>query len=211
METLVAKITSAEFRAIDFPEAEEREFIFELINGEIVARNYPTAMHQLTLGELHLIFTQHLRVNKLGKIIMAPFGIVLDDFNDVQPDLTVVLAANQHIIKQEGIYGVPDLVVEIISPSSIRTDRKTKFRLYEDMGIAEYWLVDTKNRSIEVYQLTETGYSMHALAAETGLVESLLLPGLTVDVEQVFGLRDSVFGELPQSPETNLSEAPRQL
>ena len=171
---------------MDFTEQEEREFIFELINGEIVARNYPTATHQLTLGEFYLLISQHVKANKLGKVILAPFGIVLDDFNDVQPDLSVVLTANLHYITEEGIYGAPDLVLEIISPSSIKTDRKTKFSLYEEMGIAEYWLVDTKNQSIEVYQLSETGYTMHAFAAETGLVESIILPGLTVDVGAVF-------------------------
>ncbi len=54
------------------------------------------------------------------------------------------------------------------------------------MGITEYWLVDTQNRSVEVYQLCETGYTMHAFAAETGLVDSPVLPGLTVDVGAVF-------------------------
>lgn len=186
METLIGKLTSSEFRAMDFTEQEEREFIFELINGEIVARNYPTATHQLTLGELYLLIVQHVKANKLGTVVLAPFGIVLDNFNDVQPDLSVVLTVNQHIITEEGIYGAPDLVLEIISPSSIKTDRKTKFSLYEEMGIAEYWLVDTKNQSIEVYQLRETGYTMHAFAAETGLVDSLVLPGLTVDVGAVF-------------------------
>lgn len=134
METLVAKITSAEFRAIDFTEAGEREFIFEPINGEIVARNYPAATHQLTLGEMHFLFIQHVKANKLGKVVMAPFGIVLDDSNDILPDLSVVLTPNQHIITEEGIYGAPDLVLEVISPGSIKTGRKTKFILYERNG-----------------------------------------------------------------------------
>ena len=113
---------------------------------------------------------------------------MLDTFNGVQPDLMIVLESRRDIITEEGIYGTPDLVLEIVSPSSIKTDRKTKFRLYEEMGISEYWLVDTKNQSIEVYRLRETGYTMHAFAAETGFVDSLVLPGLTVDVGAVFGV-----------------------
>jgi Uma2 family endonuclease len=188
METLVGKLTSSEFRAMDFTEQEEREFIFELINGEIVARNYPAAIHQRTLRDLFRKIDAHVIQQKLGEVLFAPFGVVLDDFNDVQPDLMVVLESRRSIITEEGIYGVPDLVLEIISPSSIKTDRKTKFSLYEEMGIAEYWLVDTKNRSIEVYQLRETGYTMHAFAAETGLVDSIILPGLRVDVGAIFNV-----------------------
>lgn len=122
---------------MDFTEQETKEFIFELINGEIVARNYPGATHQLILGDLVMAFILFLHERNPGEVLFAPFGVVMDDFNDVQPDLMFVQSANRHIIKEEGIYGVPDLVLEVISPSSAKTDRKTKFRLYEDMGVAE--------------------------------------------------------------------------
>ena len=186
MQTLTRPITYQEFREMDFEEEDLKEFIVELIDGEIVPRNYPTATHQRILAELHLLIGNHVKTNQLGRVLFAPFGVVLDNFDDVQPDLMFVAAANQSIIQEEGIFGVPGLLVEIISPSSIKTDRGKKFKLYERMRVAEYWIVDINNRSIEVYQWNESGYELMSLAAETGEVESFVLTELRVAVEGLF-------------------------
>ncbi len=171
---------------MEFEEEELKEFIFELIDGEILPRNYPTASHQRVLKRLVVQFDAIVTEKKLGEILFAPFGVVLDNFNDVQPDLIFVSTAKQAIIREDGIFGVPDLLVEIISPSSIKTDRGKKFKLYERMGVAEYWIVDINNRSIEVYQRQESGYELGAFAAETGAVESFVLTGLRIDVGGLF-------------------------
>jgi Uma2 family endonuclease len=186
MQTLTRPITYQEFREMNFEEQELSEFVFELINGEIVARNYPTASHQQILADLHLIIGSHVKTNQLGRVLFAPFGVVLDDFDDVQPDLIFVSTAKQDIIREDGIFGVPDMLVEIISPSSIKTDRGKKFRLYERMGVAEYWIVDINNRSIEVYQRLEVGYELMSFAVEKGEVESFVLTGLRVAADSLF-------------------------
>ncbi len=186
MQTLIRPITYQEFREMDFEEQELKEFIFELIDGEIVARNYPTATHQRVLFELSMLIGGHVRTNQLGEVLFAPFGVVLDGFNDVQPDLMFVSQAKREIIQEEGIFGVPDLLVEIISPSSIKTDRGKKFKLYERMNVTEYWIVDVNNRSIEVYQRQESGYEMVSFAVEKGEVESVVLNGLLVEVGSLF-------------------------
>lgn len=171
---------------MEFDESELSEFIFELINGEIVARNYPTASHQRVLLKLTLLFGNHVEAGKLGEVLFAPFGVVLDDFDDVQPDLMFVTTARREIIQEDGIFGVPDLVIEIISPSSIKTDRGKKFRLYERMNLPEYWIVDINNKSIEVYQRQESGYEMVSFATGQGAVESFVLAGLRVSVDGLF-------------------------
>jgi len=171
---------------MEFEEQELKEFIFELINGEILARNYPTASHQRILFELTLLIGSHVKSNQLGRILFAPFGVVLDGFSDVQPDLMFISTAKQDIIQEEGIFGVPDLLVEIISPSSIKIDRGKKFKLYERMGVAEYWIIDVNNRSIEVYQQQDTGYELASFAVEKGDVESVVLTGLRVAVDTLF-------------------------
>lgn len=186
MQTLTRPISHQAFRAMEFDEQELKEYIFELIDGEIVLRNYPTATHQRILADLHLLIGNHVKTNQLGRVLFAPFGVVLDDFDDVQPDLIFVTAAKQDIIREDGIFGVPDLLVEIISPSSIRTDRGKKFKLYERMNVPEYWIVDINNRSIEVYQRQESGYELVSFAAEQGAVESLTLTGLHVEVGTLF-------------------------
>ncbi|GAB3640947.1 Uma2 family endonuclease [Spirosoma arcticum] len=186
MQTLTRPISYREFREMEFAEHELEEFIVELIDGQIVPRNYPTATHQRILADLHLIIGSHVKTSQLGRVLFAPFGVVLDDFDDVQPDLMFVTAAKQNIIREDGIFGIPDLLVEIISPSSIRTDRGKKFKLYERMDVPEYWIVDINNRSIEVYQRQESGYELVSFAAEQGEVESLVLAGLRVEVRALF-------------------------
>lgn len=171
---------------MEFEEAETQEFTFELIDGEIVARNYPTTTRQQLLADLHLLIGGHAKTNKLGKVLFAPFGVVLDSFNDVQPDLMFVSTAKQGIVQEDGIFGIPDLVVDIISPSSIKTDRGKKFKLYERIGVSEYWIVDVNNRSVEIYQRQESGYELASFAAGIGEVESFVLTGLRIAVDALF-------------------------
>ena len=187
METLTKPLTYEEFREMEFSEEEERAYIFELIAGEIVTKAYPTATHQTVLFELTLLIGSHVKANKLGKVFFAPFGVVPEPNTDVQPDLFVVLDANLPKLQEDGFFGAPDLVIEIISPSSIKLDRNTKFKLYERTGVAEYWIVDTKHQSIEVYGRQGSGYDLVSFAVEKGAVESSVLTGLSVEVAEVFG------------------------
>ena len=168
MQTLEKPITHDEFRAMTFSLQEEEEFIFELINGEIVAKNHPTTTHQRVLRRLSSLIDALVSKDKLGEVFFAPLGVVLGENNDVQPDLFVVLDANLPNLREDGFYGAPDLIIEIISPSSIKLDRSTKFKLYERTGVAEYWIVDTKNQSIEVYGRATGVYDLTSFAVETG-------------------------------------------
>lgn len=172
---------------MEFSEEDEKAYIFELIDGGIVDKNHPTAKHQRVLIKLTVQFETLIENNKLGKVYIAPFGVVPEIGTDVQPDLFVVLDANLPNLRDDGFFGVPDLIVEIISPSSLKSDRNTKFKLYERTGVNEYWIVDTKNQSIEVYGRQGSGYDLISFAVEKGAVESSVLTGLSVEVAEVFG------------------------
>lgn len=187
MQTLEKPTTHDEFRAMTFSPQEEKEYVFELINGEIVAKNHPTATHQRVLRRLSSLFDAFVSTDKLGEVFFAPFGVVLEPNSDVQPDLFVALDANLPNLREDGFFGIPDLIIEIISPSSIKLDRITKFKLYERTGVGEYWIVDTKNQSIEVYGRIGGVYDLISFAVETGAVTSGVVPGLGVDVAHVFG------------------------
>ena len=186
MQTLEKPTTHDEFRAMTFSSQEEKEYVFELINGEIVAKNHPTTTHQRVLRRLSSLIDTFVSKDKLGEVFFAPLGVVLGENNDVQPDLFVVLDANLPNLREDGFYGAPDLIIEIISPSSIKLDRSTKFKLYERAGVAEYWIVDTKNQSIEVYGRVTGVYDITSFAVETGAVTSSVLPGLIIGVAPVF-------------------------
>lgn len=184
-ETGVKKMTVAEFRELEL--ADDDPFFYELIDGELVKRNAPTPKHQDILSELNDQIKPFVRQNQLGRVFFAPVDVFLDNDTAPQPDYVFVSRDNEHIITGNGIEGVPTLVIEIISPTSIVRDRFTKKNLYERFGVPEYWLVDPQNQEIEIYALTENRYEL--LSAATVLEGELIsnvLTGLVLDMKTLF-------------------------
>ncbi|MEQ1747140.1 MAG: Uma2 family endonuclease [Saprospiraceae bacterium] len=165
----------------------EDGYLYELINGEIVKRASPDTEHQSAASNLSFFLQSHVREKELGKVFFAPYDVYLDEENLVQPDLIFVAQKNAHIIQKGCIVGVPDLVVEILSPGTYRTDRGAKHRLYQRLGVQEYWIADPRSRTIEVYALTAGVYDLVALGEEDDSVESQVLAGLAIAINAVFG------------------------
>lgn len=115
-------------------------------------------------------------------MFFAPVDVVLDEKNVVQPDLVFVSTANAVILERRGVMGAPDLVVEIISPTSLRRDRYEKRELYARFGVKEYWLADVANRSIEILSLQNGGYRLLTCATNKGKIRSEILPGFELDL-----------------------------
>jgi Uma2 family endonuclease len=124
-------------------------------------------------------------MNKLGRLFFAPVNVVLDHENTVQPDLVFVSADNAGIIQTRAIFGTPDLLVEVVSPSSGRRDRSQKIDLYARFGVKEYWIGDAAKRSLEILTLKEDRYELHGAAEEKGQLSSLVLTGLKFDVAEI--------------------------
>ncbi len=137
-------VTAQEFFAL--PESNQ---IRELINGEIVV-NPPKDRHQKVSASAYS-FLDRLELG--GELRYAPTGLYLDDIDILEPDIFWVSSKNDHcsLGDDDYWYGAPDLVVEILSPSSIRYDRVEKFQLYEKYGVREYWIVDPNKPSIEIW------------------------------------------------------------
>ena len=123
--------------------------------------------------------------NKSGEVFYAPFDVVLDSENTVQPDLIFVATANLGIIQQRAIFGTPDLLVELISPSSVRRDRYDKKELYARFGVKEYWIGDPANKSLEILTLKEGRYELHCAAEVQGKLTSLVFAGLEFDLTEI--------------------------
>jgi Uma2 family endonuclease len=167
-----------------FGEAER----YEIYDGKLISiAPAPDFHHQEISANLHLLFAEFVRPRQLGKLVYAPADVVLADDNVVQPDLLFIANENVGIIRKQ-IYGAPDLVVEILSPSTLRHDRQNKLDLYARFGVKEYWIVDPANRSLEILVLEGKRFAVHSMAAEMGLAESKVLAGLSVDVAQVFSV-----------------------
>lgn len=183
LETAVARITVPEFLEMD---SFEEGYFYELLNGEIVKRSSPSTDHQRTSFNLSLILGNYVKEKALGQCFTAPFDVALDEVNLVQPDLLFISAARASIVTENCVEGAPDLVVEILSPGTFKTDRSDKMQLYRRFGIAEYWILDPRNRSIEVYNLQEGEYRLTSFAIETGEAASTVLEGLKVEAGMVF-------------------------
>ena len=115
---------------------------WELLNGELIMPPSPTIAHQRVSRRLERRLDTFVEERGLGEVFYAPCDVVLSDVNVVQPDLLFVSTEQAHIITRENIRGAPDLVVEILSPSTASRDWRDKLDLYAEHGVKEYWVVD---------------------------------------------------------------------
>ena len=159
---------------------------YELIDGELITMPSPKEIHQrllLLLGSWWLGFVLERR---LGSVYVAPFDVVLSATNVVQPDLIFVSRARARIITEDNIRGAPDLLVEILSPSTEWRDRIVKRELYARHGVREYWLVDPYAKTVTVLILGAGGYNTHAVYGEGDTLTSPTLPGFALDLGGLF-------------------------
>ena len=149
LNTPGVKLTYDEY--VLFPDDGRRH---EIIDGRHFMNPAPSPMHQYVSRHLQFQLYQQLELSGLGQVINAPIDLQLSNWDVVQPDIVVVLNDNP-IITARGIQGIPDLVIEILSPSNSNHDRQLKLRLYEQAGVPEYWIVDPAERGVFRYQLSE--------------------------------------------------------
>lgn len=163
---------------------------YEVIDGELYMTPAPNFRHQEILGTLYRLIGNFIASagSPTGKIFPAPCDVVLsaDPLQVVQPDLVYVSSARANIVTERNIQGVPDLVVEILSEGTMIRDWKEKFRLYERFGIPEYWIVDQIDDSVSVYRLAKGKYPDPLILRKGEILESLLLPGISIRLSEVF-------------------------
>ena len=155
---------------------------FEIINGKAFMSPAPELLHQRWARKIFLAVERHIEAHNLGEVFFAPVDVVLDEKNVVQPDLVYVSIARASILERRGIMGAPDLVVEIICPTSLRRDRYDKRELYARFGVKEFWLADVANRSIEILSFQKGVYQLLSCATNEGKIRSEILSGFELDL-----------------------------
>ena len=181
------KWTYADYRAL--PDDGNR---YEIIEGVLYMANAPSYEHQYVSMMLSRALINHVLERKLGIVLAAPFEVHLsEDTRPVQPDILFIASTRQPKAGAKFFAGAPDLIVEVISPGSLRLDRVVKFNIYEKVGVAEYWIVDPKTRAIEVHVLTkiETGEFEYVLLGSFGpneVVQSSVLSDINLATEPLF-------------------------
>jgi Uma2 family endonuclease len=168
-----------------FPDDGKRH---ELIDGEHFVTPSPTTKHQRVSVRLLNALENFLRQNRAAEVFTAPYDVVLSDVDVVQPDLLLVLSAHASIITEKNIQGVPDLVIEILSEGTRKTDEVIKRKLYERSGVSEYWIVDPELETIKIYRLTTQRFVRQAeLSREAGdALSTSLLSGLRIPLSEIF-------------------------
>jgi Uma2 family endonuclease len=159
---------------------------FQLVGGELVKTPAPNPRHQIISAKLFKRISNFVDREAIGITLYSPIDVYLDDGNAFQPDIVVILNENKGIIKDDGIYGPPDIVIEILSPSTAYYDLKKKFKVYEKAGVTEYWIVDPEVNTIEIYANEEKRFILKANSEEQGKVESAVLNGFKLTVAEVF-------------------------
>jgi Uma2 family endonuclease len=145
----------------------------QLINNQIVMSPAPSDRHQEVLDKIYRRLGDFVETNDLGKTRTAPYDVYLNRKNAFQPDIVFIANENLHLIKENGLHGAPDLVIEILSPATWRIDKEDKKDEYERSGVKEYWLVDPADRSTEGFKLVDGEF--RALPSEHGKLSLHLL------------------------------------
>lgn len=157
---------------------------YEIIDGELIVTPSAVPFHQLVQIRLSFQFDQAALIDNAGVVLNAPVDIVFAPKQVAIPDLVFVRRERLHIIGAKAIEAAPDIVVEVLSPSTRRRDLGAKQRLYAAFGVPEYWIADPKHHTLAVLVLRDGRYE--PLPQTDGVAHSTVLPDLAVDVAALF-------------------------
>ena len=168
-----------------FPDDGKRH---ELIDGEHYVTPTPNIRHQTIVGAFHLLIATYLESRPLGRVFLSPLDVIFSDYDVVEPDLLYVSHERDAALTGTHVRGVPELVIEIASKSTRKRDETIKRRLYERVGVSEYWTVDPEIDVIRIYRREAAGFARPIeLSREAGdVLTTDLLPGLELPLARIF-------------------------
>lgn len=163
-----------------FPE--DLQIRVEILNNQLYIMPSPQEIHQEVVGDLFIAMKSHAKKNKLGKVIISPFDVVLDDNNVVIPDVVFVSVDNLPILDGKRANGSPDLLVEVWSPGNSKAERDKKRQIYEEKAVKEFWAIYPKERIIKVEVLEDGRYKTFSEAEKEGCIKSSVLKDFEIQV-----------------------------
>lgn len=174
-----------EWSEADYFSLPDTNHLVELSDGRLIMPPHPTYTHQVVLEELYVHLRAFVGKHDLGVVRIAPLPVRLWPGKIREPDIFFLAKEHKDRISEE-VCGVPDLIVEVISPGTRRTDRVEKFAEYARAGVKEYWIVEPQEKIIEVYVLREDAYTLLGRYGSGGTAISEILGQFEVSVDQVF-------------------------
>ena len=165
----------------------------EIIDGVLYVSPSPGTPHQFTVGKLHQAIANYLDEHPIGEVYLAPFDVVFTKHDVVEPDLLFITTERLAVLTERNVSGAPDLVVEVLSPSTRRMDLTMKRDLFEHESVRECWIVDPVEGTIDIYRRTGAALPRTASLSSAGgdLLTSPLLPGFEVALARLFRPRQS--------------------
>jgi Uma2 family endonuclease len=183
LHDLARKLTYEDYALI--PEDGQRH---EIIDGEHYVSPAPSLPHQDLVVELTLRVGGFVKAHRLGRFLIAPTDVILSPHDVVQPDLFFISNERAAIAQEKNVQGAPELVIEILSKSTLRLDKGPKLKAYERCGVQEYWMFDRFQRGVLPWK--RSGASLRPqpfLSAAAGdVLTSPLLPGLELPLAEIF-------------------------
>jgi Uma2 family endonuclease len=180
MTIVQARLTYADL--LDLPEDGNR---YELLEGELVVSPAPTPRHQRVVVN-GTVFLRRAEDAGYGSVYIAPIYVVFDEEHTTEPDLLFIRRDNLAIVRDDAIHGVPDLVVEVLSPGSRRRDMRVKLQIYARFGVPYYWIADPGPRTVQPYELTAQGYDAQPPLHADDSLSCPLFPDITTRVGDLF-------------------------
>jgi Uma2 family endonuclease len=154
----------------------------EIIAGELVVTPAPSTRHQRVVGKIMILIGGFVETHRLGVVLPGPIDVLFAEGDYVEPDLVFVARGHESLLSDRGIEGPPDLIIEVLSPSTRTRDRGSKLERYRHFGVAGYWIVDPEERMVEIW---------HGEAPEPDVVRDTLVwrvgaQRLDISLEDVF-------------------------
>jgi len=159
---------------------------WQILEGTAIMTPAPVVYHQRISGNLFFLLSMHIRTKKLGELFDAPTDIVLSRTNIVQPDLVFISTARSHIIQEKAIMGIPDLVVEILSPTTRDIDETVKLQIYARHGVDYCWILDPESTTLKEYELQGNIFMLDRTYKKNSSFTPKIFPELAINLEEIF-------------------------
>ena len=163
-----------------FPDDRNRH---EIIDGDHFKNPAPNTYHQTVSKRIQYVLYSEIELRDSGVVFSAPVDVQLGAHDIVQPDLVVVLSDSAARVTPSEILGAPDLLIEILSPSTAKSDCELKRRIYERSGVREYWIVDPDSHTVRQLVLKNEGFVEQSVSDD---VEMAVLPQVKVAFSSVW-------------------------
>ena len=178
--------TAYKMKAAEFFSLPEGPPYFQLLDGDLYTSPRPRRYHQKLILRLAVVLQAYLDRHPLGEIYVAPSDVVFTQETILNPDIYFVSRERAGILTEQGADGAPDLVVEVLSPSTAKLDLGRKREIYFESGVKEMWVVSPQTASVDVYRFSENAGEPTAVFERGGTLTSPLFPELAISVGDLF-------------------------